>query len=214
MAKWLAPYHGASEEFLRSHVATEADGCLPWPYGTDKHGYGFATIDGIQRRASNWMCRLAHGEPFMIWKHAAHSCGNPSCVNPKHLRWASHAENMADKEKHGTVNRGERNGKTTITEADVLAIREAPAKLAPLMARYGLSKYAISKIRSGKRWAHIGGPRSSRQRGTSPQCWNGHPFDEANTRWTSDGYRQCRVCDRERAMERRHGVRFSDEEGV
>lgn len=203
MGKWTVPYHGATEDFLRKNVTATTDDCIEWPYSKNNKGYGLAVINGKQRVASNWMCRLAHGEPFMIWNSAAHSCCNPGCVNPRHLRWASHTENMADKVVHGTINIGERNGKTTITEEDVLAIRNAPAKLAPLVERYGLTKYAISKIRAGKTWKHVGGPRTSRQRGHFTHCWNGHEFNEVNTRWTADGYRQCRVCDREAAKRRR-----------
>lgn len=203
MGVWTVPYHGATEDFIRQHVLATEDQCILWPYSTNDKGYGLAVIGGKQRGAHNWMCRLAHGEPFSIWRHAAHSCGNPRCINPNHLRWATHAENMADKEKQGTVARGENNGRTSLTEADVLDIRNAPAKLAPLMKKYSLSKHAVSRIRSGKRWAHLGGPRTSRQRGHMPTCWNGHPYDEANTRWTADGYRQCRACDRENARRRR-----------
>lgn len=155
MAKWLAPYHGASEEFLRRHVNATTDDCIMWPYGKTPLGYGYATINGIQRTANNWMCRLAHGEPLLIWCHAAHRCGNPGCVNPRHLRWATHAENMADKNRDGTSNHGERNGKTKLTADDVRAIRAAPPKLQPLMDRYGMSRHGISKIRSGKRWGHV-----------------------------------------------------------
>lgn len=155
MARWLAPYHGASEQFLRQHVSAATDDCIDWPYGKNANGYGLAVVNGIQRTASNWMCRLAHGEPFMIWNHAAHSCGNSACVNPKHLRWATHAENMADKNRHGTSNHGERNGKTKLTAEDVRAIRAAPPNLKPLMDRYGMSRDGISKIRSRRRWAHV-----------------------------------------------------------
>lgn len=154
MGKKIAPF-GSSERFLRSLIGSKETRCIPWPFRTDRLGYGLATIGGVQRRANNWVCRLAHGEPYLIWKHAAHRCGNPSCVNPNHLRWATHAENMADKNRHGTSNHGERNGKTRLTAEDVLAIRAAPPVLAPLMEKYGMSRHGISKIRSGKRWSHI-----------------------------------------------------------
>lgn len=203
MGSWTVPYHGAREDFLRSLLGTDRQDCILWPYCTNDKGYGLAVVGGKQRGAHNWMCRLAYGEPYLIWNQAAHRCGNPLCVNPNHLRWATHVENMEDKRIHGTLNRGERNGNTWLTEADVLAIREAPAKLAPLMEKYGLTKHSVSKIRAGKTWKHVGGPRTSRQRGHFPCCWNGHAFDQANTRWTSDGYRQCRACDREKARERR-----------
>jgi hypothetical protein len=211
MGKKIAPF-GSSERFIRAHVRHQDDDCLPWPFRLNDRGYGLATIGGKQKGAHRWMCILAHGEPELIWRHAAHRCGNPACVNPQHLRWATHRENMFDKELHGTVSRGERNGRTTLTEADVIAIRLAPAKLAPLMEKYGLSKHAISRIRSGKRWAHVGGPRTSRQRGAFPMCWNGHPYDAKNTHWTKDGYRQCRACGAANARARRakHGVVWSE----
>jgi hypothetical protein len=146
---------GSSERFLLAHVQFSGDECLPWPYGRNNNGYGLAVIGGVQKTASRWMCLLAHGEPSPPRIHAAHNCGNPQCVNPRHLRWASHAENMADKVRHGTLNRGERNGKTHLSEDDVRAIRAAPPDLAPLMARYGLTKGGLCKIRTGKRWGHI-----------------------------------------------------------
>ncbi len=152
--KRIAP-KGASEAFLRANVGLKGDECLLWPYGKNDKGYGLAVIDGVQSAASRWMCILAHGTPIPPRVYAAHNCGNPSCVNPTHLRWATHRENMDDRLVHGTLNRGERNGKTTITEQDVRDIRAAPPVLAPLMARYGLTKHAISKIRSGKRWGHV-----------------------------------------------------------
>lgn len=195
MGVWRVPYHGASEEWLRAHVGHDSDDCLLWPYGTNDKGYGLATIGGVQKGAHRWMCILAHGDPGPLKKHAAHRCGNPPCVNPRHIRWATHRENMLDKNVHGTMNRGERNGKTTITEADVIAIRNAPAKLAPLVEKYGLTRHALSKIRAGKTWRHVGGRRTSGQRGHAPTCWNGHPYDEVNTHWTKDGYRRCRACD-------------------
>lgn len=35
-------------------------------------------------------------------------------------------------------------------------------------------------------------------------CRKGHPFDEANTRWTVKGWRECRACDRQQARASRH----------
>lgn len=35
------------------------------------------------------------------------------------------------------------------------------------------------------------------------QCPSGHPYNESNTRISPDGWRQCRVCDREQTARRR-----------
>lgn len=150
--KKIAP-KGSSEAFLRTHVSHDGEECLLWPYRTVSTGYGLAVIGGVQKRASRWMCILAHGEPPSCDHEAAHSCGVSRCVNPRHLRWATPQQNSADKVVHGTDNSGERNGKTRLTQADIAAIRAAPPHLKPLMERYGVSKGCISKIRSGQRWS-------------------------------------------------------------
>jgi hypothetical protein len=152
--KRIAP-KGSSETFLRSKVGYRGDDCVLWPFRTCKAGYGLAVIGGVQKRASRWMCVLAHGSPPSERYHAAHSCGIPACVNPKHLRWAMPVENMADKNLHGTSNHGERNGKTKLTENDIRAIRSAPPDLKRIMGRFGISKGCVSKIRSRSRWGHV-----------------------------------------------------------
>lgn len=144
---------GSSEAFLRAHVAYDSDECLLWPFKRTKAGYGLAVVSGVQKRASRWMCILAHGEPPSPQHQAAHECGNPPCVNPRHLRWDTHEGNQADRPRHGTDNRGAHNGKTRLTAEDVAAIRAAPSDLQALMDRYGMSKGGISKIRSGARWS-------------------------------------------------------------
>lgn len=148
---------GATEAFLRAHVAYQGRECLAWPYGTNDKGYGLAVIGGVQKAASRWMCILAHGEPPSPRHQAAHSCGrgNLGCVNPRHLRWDTHKGNQADRLAHGTHNLGERNGKTKLTDDDVRAIRAAPANLKALMDQYGLSRGAVVKIRGRQRWIGV-----------------------------------------------------------
>lgn len=45
--------------------------------------------------------------------------------------------------------------------------------------------------------------RASARQLARSTCVNGHEFSEANTRITPEGWRRCRVCDRERAVEYR-----------
>lgn len=89
---------GKTQATLLTLVATETDHCLEWPHGmvsTTKR-YGLTSWDGKQRRAHVVACELAHGPRPSAQHEVAHSCDNPPCVNPRHLRWATRLENVKD----------------------------------------------------------------------------------------------------------------------
>ena len=95
--------YGSVPVFVRDvAVPFDGDGCLLWPFQISTTGYGRLEVNGKKKIASRYVCELAHGEPPTRQHEAAHSCGNSKCVNPKHLRWATHTENEADKLVHGT----------------------------------------------------------------------------------------------------------------
>lgn len=97
--------NGASLEFLRRAVGDDHDECVLWPFTQYSNGYGSVWHEGRLWGAHRLACRLRHGEPSDPQLQAAHKCGNKLCINPRHLRWATQAENEQDKLKHGTANR-------------------------------------------------------------------------------------------------------------
>src|SRR5262245_14917428 len=48
---------------------------------------------------------------------ACHNDGNPTNNDVSNLRWDTHKSNCADKQTHGTIAAGERNGRSKITES-------------------------------------------------------------------------------------------------
>lgn len=156
MTKKIAP-KGSSEAFLRANMGFEHDYCLLWPYRLTRKGYGLAVIGGRQMQAHRWMCILSHGEPPSPEMQAAHICGNPNCVNPRHLRWATQSENQQDRVQHGTTNRGERDGMAKLSEQQVQAIIALKSIISgvELAEVYGVNPSAIYKIWRGERWAHL-----------------------------------------------------------
>src|ERR1039458_3356779 len=82
------------------HDPKETDQCIAWPFGESGHGYGAKVSDlGYPHQ---FICRKFHGPEPTAKHEVAHGCGNRICINPKHLRWATHTENEADKLLHGT----------------------------------------------------------------------------------------------------------------
>lgn len=113
------------------------------------------------------VCAAFHGPAPAEGLHAAHRNGISSDNRKDNLRWATPAENEADKKLHGTDNGRARNGMAKLTEADVEqillvvptlprssgGIRFKKGAIPALAARYGVSAACISQIAHGRRWA-------------------------------------------------------------
>src|SRR4051812_38446928 len=107
---------------LRLETAT--DKCIEWAGTRTRQGYGVFTLNGKQVRAHRVIWEMAYGgipEGLVL----LHTCDNPPCVNPRHLRPGSHAENVVDCQQKGRrvqVN-GEQHGMAKLTGEQVAEIR-------------------------------------------------------------------------------------------
>lgn len=154
-----ATMNGDPRKFFETvAIIYEGDDCLIWPYARDNHGYA-RMFDGKRMKSvSRMVCERVKGLPPSGKPHAAHSCGKglDACVNPKHLRWASVGENMADRTLHGTDNRGERCGSSKLTEKDVRNIRSIEGVTQTFIADlYGVNSCTISDIIRRRRWGWL-----------------------------------------------------------
>lgn len=156
-------HYGEAEKFYREVVLTNErgpeDDCLTWPFACGKHGYA-QIRDGddiilVHRR----LCEEVHGEPPTPDHEAAHRCGRgkSGCVTKGHLRWATHTENMADKNIHGTSNHGERNGLAKLTEEKVRQMRPLFGTMTydAIGSLFGVSSAAAWAIDKRKSWAWV-----------------------------------------------------------
>lgn len=147
--------------WIEEHSTYEGDECLKWPYQRSDKGYAAVKRNGKQRAACPVMCEIAHGPKPTPDHEAAHSCGkgHEGCINPKHLRWATHTENLADQLIHGTRIRGEMAYNAKLTEDDVRYIRAMRGKISQskLAASLGVKQVAVYKVQHRITWAHVDG---------------------------------------------------------
>lgn len=67
--------------------------CWEWTASTNKAGYGRFRYEGGARLAHH-VCHLLMVGPLPEGLEPDHLCRNPPCVNPDHLEWVTHRENM------------------------------------------------------------------------------------------------------------------------
>lgn len=151
---------GAPLAFLESTLSTQMEDCVRWPYGRGPDGQGRVWIKGRPREAARVVCERAQGAPPTPQHEAAHSCGkgHEGCINPRHIRWATHIDNEADKLIHGTLPQGQRHGKAKLTEQVVIEVRRRAAtglSLAALAREYGVSRQAIADVIRRRSWGWL-----------------------------------------------------------
>lgn len=127
----------------------KTDGCWEWARGRDGKGYGAASIDGVQIRASRIAWCIQNGR-LPTGKWVLHECDNPPCCRPEHLFIGGATENNADARAKGRSVHAcfENNGSGKITRADMDDIRISVARgesYRQIAARLGVHKSAIGQ---------------------------------------------------------------------
>lgn len=131
-----------------SRARRQPNGCLEWQGRCTTGGYGaFDLTRTCQVQAHRFAYEQVHGR-IPEGLHCLHSCDNPRCVDPAHLRAGTPADNAADREVRG------RNAATKIPPAEFPAIRRRLARgetQRAIAADYGVAQSRISAIRRGVR---------------------------------------------------------------
>lgn len=97
------------------------DACWPWVAARTRLGYGVFGVGPA--RAHRVSFEMANGVELEKGAVVMHTCDNPPCVNPAHLRLGSVAENDADRDAKGRLAHGERLSFSKLTAVQAANIR-------------------------------------------------------------------------------------------
>lgn len=144
----------------------DRNSCWYWDNPTHGFGYGWFGLGGKNR--------LAHRVAKIIWDGeekpdllVLHSCDNPACCNPYHLRWGTAMNNIQDCIDRGRkkdpprnntlppVMRGEDNPSSIMNWNKVRKLRSEWARgegVRALSEKYGISASTVYQIVNYRSW--------------------------------------------------------------
>lgn len=132
-------------------------GCHEWTGAKIRQGYGTIFSEGRSHLVHRLVYRFCHGvDPGDLC--VMHTCDNPSCCNPEHLRLGTVRDNNADRHLKGRSSGGslpgENNPSAKITPelAREIFVRADPH--ADVARELGLSLGTVFDIRRRRIWAH------------------------------------------------------------
>lgn len=88
-----------------------------------------------------------------------HIDGNSENNDATNLCWGTRAQNMRDKERHGTAPWGERHGRSKLTGDDVREMRRLRREgvaVRSIAKQFGMSVMATHRAVTGVSWSHLG----------------------------------------------------------
>ncbi len=135
---------------LVARLRVMSSGCIEWQGSRSPKGYGRIRHDGETRLAHRVAYALEFGSApagLLI----LHSCDNPPCCNPSHLRAGTPSDNTSDMLERGREDRrfNEDNPRTKLTRDDVGAVRAAAAdgqSFKSIARVWGVHPVTVSRI--------------------------------------------------------------------
>jgi hypothetical protein len=123
--------------------------------GVSKYGHLRVVLAGRHQESVHVLVAMAFIGPRADAEVCRHLDGNPANNRPENLAWGTHLQNNLDKNKHGTMLRGESHPNSKITDDDVRAIRSSHETISALSRRIGVSMSSVQSIRARKAWTHV-----------------------------------------------------------
>ena len=100
---------------IQPYINKNTDECVMYPI-VNQDGYGAMQCSLPGKKKGRYLAHrlvyeLEHDIILTPEQLILHSCDNPGCVNPRHLRVGTHEENVKDRQSRGRQAKGKDNGR-------------------------------------------------------------------------------------------------------
>lgn len=146
-------FSDAADRFWAKVAKKSNAECWEWTACILGGGYGQFVYRGKRyyaHRVSAALAGLAINGALVM-----HTCDNRRCVNPRHMRVGTHAENMADMTAKRRQRRGREHWNAKLSESDAVMVRDLVASgvnAREVGRRIGISDTHVRDIARGRFW--------------------------------------------------------------
>lgn len=145
------------ERFWSKVKRGAANDCWPWTAHSHQRGYGVFWHEGRNVRAHRLALEWESGPAPFEGAMALHSCDNPPCCNPSHLRWGTAQHNKDDQLLRKGPIAGEASPVATITNEIVATIyrrRLDGFAIDEIADELSIPYTTVENVYTGHSWAH------------------------------------------------------------
>jgi hypothetical protein len=121
----------------------------------DRDGYPRIKKNNKAIFISHFVWEREQLKPVPQGMNVLHKCDTPACINFEHLFLGTTLDNNRDKVAKGRQPRGEKSATAKLTEAQALAIINAPEKYADIAKRFGTTVSNVNNIKNAHSWKHL-----------------------------------------------------------
>lgn len=154
-----------AERLAEQSMPEPMSGCTLWLGCACKRGYGRIHVPGRGAKLAHRIAYELEYGPITPGLVLLHKCDNPGCINPRHLRAGTQAENVADMVEKGRENRdprpyhrGTSNPNSYLTADLVRNVLLSDLPQAAAADHFGIARSWVQRIRAREVWTHVDVP--------------------------------------------------------
>lgn len=184
------------DKFWKQVAIGEPSACWEWQGSRSSKRYGRFFDAGTEVGAHRKAWELANGEPVPADLNVCHSCDNPPCCNPAHLRVDTASGNMQERD---AKRRGNNSRKTRCpegheySEANTLYNAQGARLCRACVSTHNAKQREDAAFRERQR-EYLKEWRANPVAEQRTHCKRGHALTPENTYVKPNGYLECRTC--------------------